>query len=60
MAYDALEEFAKKWGSKYAYAIKSWRDNWDELTAYFDYPISGNCEYREKMDNANKRLGFCY
>jgi putative transposase len=39
MAYDALEEFAKKWGSKYAYAIKSWRDNWDELTAYFDYPI---------------------
>jgi putative transposase len=39
MAYNALEEFAKKWGSKYAYAIKSWRDNWDELTAYFDYPI---------------------
>lgn len=38
MAYDALEEFARKWGSKYAYAIKSWRDNWDELTAYFDYP----------------------
>ena len=39
IAYDALEEFAKKWGSKYAYAIKSWRDNWDELTAYFDYPM---------------------
>ena len=39
MACDALEEFAKKWGSKYAYAIKSWRDNWDELTAYFDYPM---------------------
>jgi putative transposase len=38
MAYDALEDFAKKWGSKYAYAIKSWKDNWDELTAYFDYP----------------------
>jgi len=38
IAYDALDEFAKKWGSKYAYAIKSWRDNWDELTAYFDYP----------------------
>jgi transposase-like protein len=39
MAADALEDFAKKWGSKYAYAIKSWRDNWDELTAYFDYPM---------------------
>jgi transposase-like protein len=39
MAYDALEEFARKWGSKYAYALKSWRDNWDELTAYFDFPL---------------------
>jgi putative transposase len=38
VASDALDDFAKKWGSKYAYAIKSWRDNWDELTAYFDYP----------------------
>jgi transposase-like protein len=38
MAYEALDDFAKKWGSKYAYALKSWRDNWDELTAYFDYP----------------------
>ena len=27
MAYDALEDFAKKWGSKYANAIKSWKDN---------------------------------
>jgi transposase-like protein len=38
MAQDALEDFAKKWGAKYAYAIKSWKDNWDKLTAYFDYP----------------------
>lgn len=38
MAYEALDDFAKKWGHKYAYALKSWRDNWDELTAYFDYP----------------------
>jgi putative transposase len=38
MAYDALEDYAKKWGSKYVYAIKSWKDNLDELTAYFDYP----------------------
>lgn len=39
MAYQALEEFATKWNAKYAYAVKSWKDNWDELTAYFDYPI---------------------
>lgn len=38
-ASDALQEFEKKWGSKYGYAIKSWKDNWEELTAYFDYPI---------------------
>lgn len=38
-ASDALLEFEKKWGSKYGYAIKSWKDNWEELTAYFDYPM---------------------
>src|SRR5690554_5193945 len=27
----ALEDFAKKWGHKYSYAIKSWRNNWDEI-----------------------------
>jgi len=39
VAADALDDFEKKWGSKYGYAIKSWRDNWEELTAYFDYPL---------------------
>lgn len=38
-AYDALENFAAKWGSKYGYAIKSWKENWEELTSYFDYPL---------------------
>lgn len=38
-AYDALEDFDKKWGAKYAYAIKSWKANWEELTAYFDFPL---------------------
>jgi transposase-like protein len=35
----ALEDFSKKWEDKYSYAIKSWRDNWDELTVFFDYPV---------------------
>lgn len=35
-ALDVLEE---KWGHKYSYAIKSWRKNWDELTAFFDFPL---------------------
>lgn len=35
----ALEDFAKKWESKYSYAIKSWRENWEELTVFFQFPI---------------------
>lgn len=35
----ALEDFAQKWQSKYSYAIKSWRDNWEELTVFFVFPI---------------------
>jgi putative transposase len=37
-AWAALNDFSKKWETKYAYAIRSWRDNWDELTVFFDYP----------------------
>ena len=39
VAEQALKAFETKWGSKYAYAIKSWKENWDYLTAYFDYPM---------------------
>lgn len=35
----ALSDFAEKWESKYSYAIKSWRDNWDELTVFFEFPL---------------------
>ena len=33
-ALDALEE---KWGEKYGVIIRSWRNNWDELSGYFQY-----------------------
>lgn len=39
MAQEALKDFASKWEDKYSYAIKSWRDNWDELTAFLDFPL---------------------
>jgi transposase-like protein len=39
MAQLALDELDKKWNHKYSYAIKSWRINWDELTAFFDFPM---------------------
>ena len=38
VAEDALQDFSVKWGNKYGYAVKSWKENWDHLTAYFDYP----------------------
>jgi len=38
-ALAALNDFAAKWESKYAYAIKSWKNNWDELTVFFEFPV---------------------
>lgn len=35
----ALEDFAEKWNSKYSYAIKSWRDNWEDLTVFYEFPL---------------------
>jgi len=35
----ALDDFADKWNNKYPYAVKSWRENWDELTVFFDFPV---------------------
>jgi len=35
----ALEQLEQQWGNKYGYAIKSWRDNWEELTAFLDFPL---------------------
>jgi len=38
-ALAALDSLEQKWNSKYSYAIKSWRENWDELTVFFDFPL---------------------
>ncbi len=38
-AEQALKDFAIKWEGKYSYAIKSWQNNWDELTVFFEFPI---------------------
>lgn len=34
----AFTEFKDKWGKKHAIIIRSWENNWIELTAYFSYP----------------------
>ena len=33
----ALLELEEKWGDKYPIVINSWKNNWDELSAYFQY-----------------------
>ena len=38
-AAQELERFAEKWNAKYPYAIQSWRNNWEELTVFFDFPL---------------------
>lgn len=34
----ALEAFAVKWDEKYEYIARNWRENWDELVAFMDFP----------------------
>lgn len=34
----AFELFKEKWGKKHPVIIRSWENNWLELTAYFKYP----------------------
>ena len=48
-AEQALLGFAKKWDSKYRYAIQSWHNNWKNLSSYFDFPV----EIRKIMYTTN-------
>lgn len=35
----ALDKMEEKWGEKYQYAIDSWRNNWEDLTVFFEFPL---------------------
>lgn len=35
----ALKDFEHHWADKYAYAVKSWKDNWEELIAFLQFPV---------------------
>jgi len=37
-AEQALDAFEEKWGERLPMVIKSWRSNWANLTAFFEYP----------------------
>lgn len=49
-----LEEFRKKWKSKYPQILKSWDANWSELCTYFKYPQ----EVRTLIYTTNAVEGF--
>jgi putative transposase len=38
-AAHALEQMELTWGTKYKHAITSWRNNWEHLTSYFEFPL---------------------
>jgi transposase-like protein len=44
-----MDEFEERWGSKYPHVVRSWRANWEELMAYFKYPL----ELRKLMYTTN-------
>ena len=35
--FEVLIELEEKWGKKYPSAIRSWQDNWDSLSTFFQY-----------------------
>lgn len=55
MNLDKLEE---KWNGKYPSSIKSWRENWSELSAYFNYPkeIRKMIYTTNAIENFNRQL----
>ena len=42
-AEKALDDLETKWGEDYPIVIKSWRDNWERLSAYFQYSQHIRC-----------------
>ncbi|NDW18360.1 IS256 family transposase [Dysgonomonas sp. 216] len=39
VAKQELQRFAQRWEEKYPYAVQSWKNNWEELTVFFDFPL---------------------
>ena len=50
----ALDRFSAKWGKKYFYAVKSWRDNWPVIMPFYRYPE----EIRRIIYTTNPIEGF--
>ena len=53
-AEEKLLDLEEKWGKKYPLVIKSWNNNWHNLSAYFKYPE----EIRKLIYTTNAVEGF--
>jgi transposase-like protein len=40
MAEEYLDQAEEKWGQKYSVIFKSWRNNWNRLSHFFEYPAA--------------------
>jgi len=49
-----LVKLGEVWRSKYAVAVRSWENNWDDLTTFFDYPA----EIRRLIYTTNSVEGY--
>lgn len=38
MAEQALDDFELTWGDKYGAIVKSWRNNWDKIIPFLNFP----------------------
>jgi len=57
-ALGALEEFENNWLKKYAVGVKSWRENWNELSTMFKYSpeIRKMIYTTNAIENFNRQL----
>jgi transposase-like protein len=49
-----LNQLNEKWGDKYAVAIRSWQNNWEDLATFFAYPA----EIRRLIYTTNSVEGY--
>lgn len=54
IGFQNLELLESKWGKKYSIIIKSWHDNWENLSTFFKYPP----EIRKIIYTTNTLEGF--
>jgi putative transposase len=53
-AEERLLELSEKWGDKYAIAVRSWENNWEDLATLFNYPA----EIRRLIYTTNAVEGY--